>query len=219
MKNFHWSNMFYCSTKMDVLICWLVHLVLLSTLPIAILKHHQIKLCMILLIMSNHLEIKRPYSARETTLYEAAQSSGFCCTVNCIGDITLKENHAYYSHVQGQIAIGQWPWCNFVIYTPRHAHIQNIHYNSRYWECILPKLSSFYCLVPEIVSHRHEVGQPVHKLNSWIHSIHLFWYVHLTLHLTHAINDYKTTVICIRSRIFYKIIKVAFHIHISFYQK
>jgi len=55
------------------------------------------------------VEIKCPYSARETTSYDAAQSSGFCCTVNSNTDIVLKEDHSYYSQIQGQMAIGDLP--------------------------------------------------------------------------------------------------------------
>jgi len=114
------------------------------------------------------VEIKCPYSARETTPYDAAQNSGFCCTVNSNGDIVLKENHSYYSQIQGQMAIGDRPWCDFVIYTPRQTYIQRIHFDERYWEGVLPKLSSFYdnCLAPEIVSPCHTVGQPVRKLDT-----------------------------------------------------
>jgi len=114
------------------------------------------------------VEIKCPYSARDTTPYDAAQSSKFCCTVNSDGDIVLKEKHAYYSQVQGQMAIGDRPWCDFVIYTPTQTHIQRIHFNKTYWESVLPKLNSFYdtCLAPEIVSPCHAVGQPVRKLDT-----------------------------------------------------
>jgi len=79
---------------------------------------------------SNHeqpfgfVKMKCPYLAREITLYEAAQSSGFCCAVDSTGDITLKENHAYYSQEQGQMANGEWPWCD--AHTKTYTHTKNL---------------------------------------------------------------------------------------------
>ena len=84
---------------MDILICWLAHLVLLSTLPIHILPDGAVYDPSNSEQPFGFVEIKCPYSARETTPYEAAQSSGFFCIVNSTGDIVLKDNHAYSSQV------------------------------------------------------------------------------------------------------------------------
>ena len=114
------------------------------------------------------LEVKCPYSARMLTPTDACATSGFCCTADPItGQLKLKENHAYYSQVQGQMAIGQRPWCDFVIYTSKGLSVQRIEYNEKFWEDLLHKLSNFYdnCVAPEIVSPVHSLGLPMRNLS------------------------------------------------------
>ena len=68
------------------------------------------------------------------------------------GCIMLKEKHSYYAQIQGQMVLGQRPWCDFVIYT------QTDKYSAyeQYWQENLPKQLSFYddCIGLEIV-HVH----------------------------------------------------------------
>ena len=82
------------------------------------------------------------------------------------GKIMLKEKHSYYAQIQGQMALGERPWCDFIIYTQTDISIQRINLNERYWQENLTKLLSFYdnCIAPEIVSPCHTVGLPVRKL-------------------------------------------------------
>ena len=65
------------------------------------------------------VEVKCPYSQRDHTPAEARSSPGFCCNLNTHVDgsqtLQLKENHAYFAQVQGQMAVGDRPWCDFVI--------------------------------------------------------------------------------------------------------
>ena len=115
------------------------------------------------------LEVKCPYSARMITPTDACATSGFCCTADPItGQLKLKENHAYFAQIQGQMAIGQRPWCDFVIYTTKGISVQRIEYNEKFWEeDLLPKLSNFYdnCVAPEIVSPVHSLGIPMRNLS------------------------------------------------------
>ena len=81
--------------------------------------------------------------------------------------MVLRTNHQYYAQVQGQMAIGERPWCDFVVYTPKGINIQRIHFDKNYWESnLLPKLVAFYdnCLAPEIVSPVHALGLPIRNL-------------------------------------------------------
>ena len=70
-----------------------------------------------------YLEIKCPYSHRNNTPLEAGYSSGFCSSI--IQDTTntpvlkLKQNHKYFAQVQGQLAVRERKWCDFVIFTNR----------------------------------------------------------------------------------------------------
>ena len=64
------------------------------------------------------------------------------------------------------MAIGEYEWCDFAIYTPKGLNVQRISFDSQYWTECLPKLESFYndCIAPEIVSPLHSVELPMRKL-------------------------------------------------------
>jgi len=111
------------------------------------------------------LEIKCPYSVRDKTPLEAAADSSFYCTIGD-GDLVLKRSHSYYSQIQGQMAIGERTWCDFVVYTSKGLNVQRIQFDHQYWTDNLPKLLSFYnnCIAPECVSPLHSVQLSVRKL-------------------------------------------------------
>ena len=116
------------------------------------------------------LEIKCPYSSRALTPVEACSTPGFCCNFNASsGNLFLKENHQYYSQVQGQMAIGERPWCAFVIYTNKGISVQRVAFNQEFWNNKpLLKLTFFYdnCIGPEIFSPLHPLGLPTRDLSS-----------------------------------------------------
>ena len=115
------------------------------------------------------LEVKCPYSARNVTPVEACTLPGFCCETDMTtGLLTLKKGHPYYSQVQGQMAIGERPWCNFVVFTGKGLSVQRIEFDESFWkDRLLPKLVDFYnnCVVPEIVSPVHPLGLPIRDLS------------------------------------------------------
>ena len=93
------------------------------------------------------LEIKCLYSQRNMTPADACSSSGFCCSI-VDGKLSLRRNHPYYTQVQGQMAVGERPWCDFVIYTKRGISIERISFDRNFWDTLLlPKLISFYEIV------------------------------------------------------------------------
>ena len=119
------------------------------------------------------LEVKCHFVHRNKTLDEACLTSGFCCIAKTHTDgsrqLCLRINHPYYAqvHVQGQMAIGDRKWCDFVVYTTKDISVQQIEFNQQYWKSqLLPKLSDFYdnCVGPEIVSPVHVLGLPVRNL-------------------------------------------------------
>ena len=117
------------------------------------------------------LEIKCPYSARNLTPVESCSIHGFCCTVDlsCDESLHLKESHRYYPQVQGQMAIGERPWCDFVVFTKKGISVERVPFNENYWkDRLLPKLIEFYdkCILPEIVSPIHALGLPLRDLRS-----------------------------------------------------
>ena len=117
------------------------------------------------------LGVKCPYSKRNVTPEDACASPGFCCAIgtNAQGEnkVCLKRNHIYYAQVQGQMGVGERPWCGFVIYTSKGISIERINFDQHFWKCgLLPKLISFYdnCVAPGIVSSVHVLGLPVRGL-------------------------------------------------------
>jgi hypothetical protein len=114
------------------------------------------------------LEIKCPYSARDLTPANACALTGFCCALDtATGQLKLKKNHHYFVQVQGQMAIGGRPWCDFVVFTGQGVSVERIFYDEQFWnENPFTKLTSFYdnCVVPEIVSSVHSLGVPIRDL-------------------------------------------------------
>ena len=100
------------------------------------------------------------YKYRDTTPDDTALNSDFVLRKEVDGSLKLKQNHVYYSQIQGQMAIGEWKWCDFVVYTTKGISIERIPFNSTFWESeLLPKLTEFYtlCVAPEIVCPQHPV--------------------------------------------------------------
>ena len=68
-------------------------------------------------------EIKCPYSVRNQTPSQAAESREFYCRLeqNSSGSpsLKLKKSHPYFCQVQGQMAITERNWCDLVVYTPK----------------------------------------------------------------------------------------------------
>ena len=113
------------------------------------------------------LEIKCPYSARRVTPEIACHDiNRFCCTL-VDGRTSLKKAHNYYHQVQGQLAITQSLWCDFVVWTPHGISIERIERDTNLWQQkILPKLRMFYheYLLPELADPVFCSGKPIRHL-------------------------------------------------------
>ena len=115
-------------------------------------------------------EIKCPYKYRDLPPEDAASNSDFCSAVSVQAGrkvLQLKQNHQYYSQIQGQLAITERMWCDFVIFTNRGISVERIKFDSDFWQNkLLPKLIAFYdhCLCPAIVSPVHLLGMRMHDL-------------------------------------------------------
>lgn len=88
------------------------------------------------------LEVKCPQTKFMVTPKGACSDTNFCCTLSN-GHCTLKENHTYYAHVQGQIAITGTKWCEFVVYTKKEMSIERIPFKPEYWKDLESKLVSY----------------------------------------------------------------------------
>lgn len=118
-------------------------------------------------------EVKSPYSRRHLSPLDAADSANFCSTVEVDSSgkqyLKLKKTHIYYSQIQDQMAITEWSWCHFIIYTEKCVSVQRIPFEAEFWNNkLLPTLNNFFdnCLAPEIVSPVHALGIPVRNLSN-----------------------------------------------------
>ena len=79
------------------------------------------------------LEIKCPFSFRD----EAAASDGsFCCQIKLHSDgktsLQLKQSHPYFCQVQGQMAIAERMWCDFVVYMEKGISIERVEFDKNF---------------------------------------------------------------------------------------
>ncbi|XP_049527530.1 uncharacterized protein LOC119459075 [Dermacentor silvarum] len=96
------------------------------------------------------LEVKCPFSKKGMTAEDASKDSKFCCMLKD-GQIQLKQDHAYYYQVQGQMATTGHKWCDFVIWTKaqkpnemHHIHVERIFFDQSFWESdMLPAILHF----------------------------------------------------------------------------
>ena len=56
----------------------------------------------------------------------------------------LKQNHAHWYQVQGQLLISGAPYCDFVTYTKQEFNIERIYPHETTMKTLLEKLYSFY---------------------------------------------------------------------------
>lgn len=90
------------------------------------------------------IEIKCPFSQRNVNLKQAVYSKDFFLeyTNNVI---QLKRSHVHYFQVQGQLALSNCDWCDFIVYTNKSLFVERIRFDRDLWENeILPKLCKFY---------------------------------------------------------------------------
>lgn len=68
------------------------------------------------------IEIKCPFKYCDLHPEEASRQTDFFCIISMkIGRqlVELKHNHPYFAQVQGQLAITERSWCDFVVYTKK----------------------------------------------------------------------------------------------------
>ncbi len=71
------------------------------------------------------VEYKCPYSVKDTSVNEACNKKDFMASLKD-GQVTLKRTHKYFYQVQGQMAVCQRSWCDFVIWTPSSITVERI---------------------------------------------------------------------------------------------
>lgn len=88
-------------------------------------------------------EVKCPYSIRNVIPAEACEKPDFFCTLSPNSTPMLKRTHPYFAQVQGQMAIANRTWCDFVVFTTKGLSIERIPFDKLFWKDLLEKLIDF----------------------------------------------------------------------------
>ena len=89
------------------------------------------------------LEIKCPFTHRFSTVEKACSDPVFFAMITD-DKVALKREHKYYYQIQGQMALCQVSWCDFVIFTLQNFTIERIPFNNEFWNKIQPQLTEFF---------------------------------------------------------------------------
>ena len=106
------------------------------------------------------LEIKCPYSIREQDPTTVTGGNFYLKVVD--GCLQLSKEHNYYYQIQGQLALCNRSYCDFVCWTPCGVHIERVVRDESFWNQMQPKLQTFFVevLLPKILS-----PQPINSSN------------------------------------------------------
>ena len=89
-------------------------------------------------------EVKCPITKFHVTPLDACADSNFYMVKSGDNHCKLKESHAYYTQVQGQLGITRAEWCDFIVYTKVGLYVQRITTNNQFWEQMKAKLHGYY---------------------------------------------------------------------------
>ncbi|KAL1425462.1 hypothetical protein MTO96_003539 [Rhipicephalus appendiculatus] len=101
------------------------------------------------------VEVKCPLKYKEQEPLEAARN--FSEKKRRDGAPLLSRSHSYFYQVQGQLHITRRIICDFVVYTTKGIHVQEVRRDDAFWRTkVEPFLLRFYkdCVLPEIVDSR-----------------------------------------------------------------
>lgn len=116
---------------------------------------------------SGLLEIKCPASEnwKFLTPEQCAEDPKFFCALNEQREVILKKKHPYFCQVQGQMAISNRSWCDFVVWTcSGKISVQRIKFEEKFWNDLVKKLNEFYlkAVIPELFCRRILRGKNLH---------------------------------------------------------
>lgn len=108
------------------------------------------------------LEIKCPFSIEAQSVVHltpeeiaAKFPAHFCLGVGADNRLHLKEGHAYYDQVMGEMAIIGVEWCDFVVFTSAGLFVERIIFDPNYWQMkLFPCLYEFFVryMAPELIT-------------------------------------------------------------------
>ena len=103
-------------------------------------------------------EVKCPYTKQHVTPLDACRDENFFMEKISETEFKLKEDHASFAQVQGQMSVTGARWCDFVVYTTRGLYVQRVPFNPDFWTELHQKLVS-----KELVKKYRGVGRSIWK--------------------------------------------------------
>ena len=100
------------------------------------------------------IEIKCPFSYKDQHPCEITDPK-FYMKCDEAGELRLSHDHDYYFQVQGQLAVCNMEYCDFICWTPLGFHTDRIVFDpSFFFDCIKPALDKFFIevMLPELLT-------------------------------------------------------------------
>ena len=91
---------------------------------------------------SGLIEIKCPYKHRND-IHNMSQILHFYLTSDETGAVSLRQGHQFYYHIQGQVAVCDREFCDFVCWTSRGMHMEPIVIDLHHLVAIKPMFIVF----------------------------------------------------------------------------
>ena len=86
---------------------------------------------------------------------EIARKGNYHLKLGENNEVQLKRTSQWYTQVQSQLAVTQYSWCDFVVFTQKEPHItvERIVYDEIYFENICQRALNFYdrFVLPELL--------------------------------------------------------------------
>ena len=109
------------------------------------------------------LEIKCPYKHRNEHPHKVQDPTFYLKKDD--GEIHLPTDHEYYFQVQGQLAVCEMDYCDFVCWTPCGLHCERILVDTNFFEQVKPSLDKFFIsvLLPRLLTGSTSTSSAVTK--------------------------------------------------------
>ena len=149
------------------------------------------------------LEIKCPFKHRNVDPVNITDDTFFLHFTE--DGLHLKLDHSYYYQVQGQLAVCEKDYCDFVCWTKKGMHVERIARNEHFFNMFAPKLEEvfFQYILPEVMtknllaSDKPGSSYRVLHVPLIIHHHHLFI---LQLHRHHHHLMQTESTVCVNRR-------------------
>jgi len=116
------------------------------------------------------VEVKCPYSVRDSTIAEACQKKGFCLCIDDHSVISVRENHPYVDQIQGQMYLSGTTTCFFVVYTNKEFCVVELSRDES-WNVNIDNLVQFYVdfMLPHMTGSSQPQNAPAEEATSCMH--------------------------------------------------